>query len=395
MEPGGSILGSEPAAVEGELNQDIPMRPGMQCLLKLLRGASADCLNQQAEWEQALALAEEEHILPWAAHLCARQISVAPHLRSRLSAIQRDAAIAAFYWSSQLKGILRAFDQQGIAVVPLKGPFLAERLYADAALRVNHDLDLLVSKNDLARAEALLSALEFIPDTPDDYHRQWYRGRTTVELHHDVENPLAFNFHTASVLARAQPADFQGQRCWKLAPDDELLFLCLHGVRHRFERLTLILDLCLAFQKLDLPETAPPQPQLAERAILLTLGLAMARCLQPSNAAPPFLGASPAQLRHLDSLADRLWHRLLTQPSNPLDWRALHSFYLEIELPGRRLHRRLRHLKILLYRAIKPDYEFAASFGFHRLWQVRLLRPLRLLRDTLWHSAAWRNSPPG
>lgn len=358
------------------------MRPGMQGLLGLLRGRSVD-LHDEAEWEQALALAEEEQILPWVARLCVQQTSASPSLRSRLNTIERDAAIAGFYWSSELKSILRAFEQLGIVVVPLKGPFLAERLFGEAALRVSHDLDLLVSKDDLTRAEAVLSVLEFIPDTPDDYHRQWYRGRTTIELHHDVDNPLAFNVHIKSVLRRVQPAVFQGQRCWQLAPSDELLFLCLHGVRHRFERLSLILDLCLAFEKLDMSETVQARPEVAERSSLLVLGLAMARRLQPEISAPSFLGASPVQFRHLDSLADRLWHRLLTQPSEPLDWRSLHSFYLEIELPGHRLRRRLRHLQILLDRVIQPDYEFAARFGCHRVWQVRLFRPLRLLRDAI------------
>jgi hypothetical protein len=357
----------------------------MQCLLQFLRERTVDLLHDHADWEQGLALAEEERILPWVARLCTRQTSATPDMRNRLNAIERDAAIAAFYWSSELKSILRAFDQQGIAVVPLKGPFLAERLFGEAALRVSHDLDLLVSKHDLTRAEAVLSGLEFVPDKPDDYHRQWYRGRTTVELHHDVENPLAFNFHIASVLRRARPSEFQGQRCWQLTPSDELLFLCLHGVRHRFERLSLVLDLCLAFERFDLSETAPARPEMTEASSLLALGMAMARRLRPETPAPPFLGASLPQLRHLDSLADRLWQRLLTQPAEPLDWRALHSFYLEIELPDRRLGRRLRHMQILLDRVIIPDYEFAARFGFHRSWQVRLLRPFRLLRDAIWH----------
>jgi hypothetical protein len=51
-----------------------------------------------------------------------------------------------------------------------------------------------------------------------------------------------------------------------------------------------------------------------------------------------------------------------------------------MELPGwARLSRRVRHLRILLGRVIEPDYAFAAGLGFHRTWQVRLLRPLRLL----------------
>jgi hypothetical protein len=352
----------------------------MQCLLNLLRGHSVDLCNDQPRWEQALALAEEERILPWVARLCERQASVAPDLRNRLNTIQRDAAITAFFWSSELKAILSTFKERNIAVVPLKGPFLADRLYGETALRVNYDLDLLVPKHDLPQAEAALAALGFVPDTPDDYHRPWCRARTTVELHHDVENPLAFNFHTARVLERAKPAVFQGQPCWQLAPSDELLFLCLHGVRHRFERLSLILDLCLAFEKLAAPA---PQPEAAESSSLLVLGLALARRLQPEINASLSTHASPALIDHLDNLADRLWQQLLTQPSEPLDWRALHSFYLEIELPGHRLRRRWRHLQILHTRVIKPDYEFAARFGCHRRWQVRLLRPLRLLGDAI------------
>jgi hypothetical protein len=135
----------------------------MQCLLELLREPSTDLLHDQAEWEKALALAEEEHILPWVAQLCARRTLAALNLHKRLSGIERDAAIAGFYWSSELKSILRGLEQQGIAAVPLKGPFLAERLFGDTAVRVSHDLDLLVSKDDLIRAESVLSALEFIP----------------------------------------------------------------------------------------------------------------------------------------------------------------------------------------------------------------------------------------
>jgi hypothetical protein len=363
----------------------------MQCLLELLRGHNVDLCNDQPEWEQALVLAAEERVLPWVARLCERQASVAPDLRNRLNTIQRDAAITAFFWSSELKAILRAFEERNITVVPLKGPFLAERLYGDTALRVNYDLDLLVSKRDLPQAEAALSALDFVPDTPDDYHRPWCRARTTVELHHDVENPLAFNFHIASVLERIQPAVFQGQSCWQLAPSDELLFLCLHGVRHRFERLSLILDLCLAFEKLAAPA---PQPEAAESGSLLALGLAMARRLQPLINVPLGVNAAPAQIKHLDSLAERLWQQLLTEPSEPLDWRTLHAFYLEIELPGHRFRRRWRHLRILHTRVIKPDYEFAARFGCHRLWQVRLLRPLRLFRDAIRNFARSKDHIP-
>ena len=112
---------------------------------------------------------------------------------------------------------------------------------------------------------------------------------------------------------------------------------------------------------------------------LATLGLAMARRLEPGLCVkvPPSSGRDGERL---ERLADVLWDRLLTQSSEPLDWSDLHAFYLQIERPGwARLRRWVRHLQILSTRVIEPDYRFAARFGMHRAWQVRMLRPLRLL----------------
>jgi hypothetical protein len=280
-----------------------------------------------------------------------------------------------------LKGVLRAFDRSDILAIPLKGPFLAERLYGSAALRVSRDLDVLVPKANLPRAEAVLAANGFVPGTSDDYHRPWRRQGITLELHHDVENPLAFNFDAEGALRRARPAVFQGERCWQLAPEDELLFLCLHAARHRYERLSLVLDLQLAFERLPAAANGwHPRPECAGLNNLLILGLAMARHLHPGLSVTPEVAGSIPQSRRLEKLANRLWHRLLANPSESLDWSAVHAFFLEIESPGwPRFRRRARHIRILSGRVIEPDYRFAAQFGLQRTWQVCMLRPLRLL----------------
>ena len=59
------------------------MRPGMQCLLEILRAETLDRAIDEAERDAALALAEEEHVLPWVARcLRARQTSTSSaHLR--------------------------------------------------------------------------------------------------------------------------------------------------------------------------------------------------------------------------------------------------------------------------------------------------------------------------
>jgi hypothetical protein len=366
----------------------------MEYLLDVLRGGGVWAAAGDAEWDAMLALAEEEHVLPWvAARLRVPGSGLASERLERLAQMERDAGVAAFYWSCELRRLLHAFAESGIDAVPLKGPYLAQRMYGDVALRGCCDLDVLVADADLARAEAMLEEMGFDAGEADDYHRAWYlRGtvRTTVELHFDVENRLAFNFDVASALARTEAGDFQGAACRRLAPEDELLFLCLHGVRHRYDRLSLVLDLRLAFAALLRErEGWHPRAEVRELDGLIALGLAMVRRLDPEFDVRPGLRrlglrVTCAHAAHLEKVADGLWDELMTQTSEPLDWRAVHAFFVELEpSPWARTRRRGRHARILASRVIEADTLFAARFGMRRRWQAWLLRPVRMMTEAV------------
>ncbi len=136
------------------------MRPGMHLLLALLRGEASAGDGSAEQWGAALDIARQENILPWtAARLRSIPGALPPGLDARLRQIHRDAQVSAFFWTSTLRTLLADFHERGIPVVSLKGPWMAERLCGDAALRPCTDLDLLVRPVDLARSEALLSQL--------------------------------------------------------------------------------------------------------------------------------------------------------------------------------------------------------------------------------------------
>jgi len=84
-----------------------------------------------------------------------------------------------------------------------------------------------------------------------------------------------------SAWNRARPAQFQGVPAWLLAPSDELLFLCLHGTRHRFERLSHILDLAFAFRNFPVLPSAPRSRRASESRKILALSRMMANRLDP------------------------------------------------------------------------------------------------------------------
>src|SRR5580658_9815092 len=127
------------------------MRPGMQCLLNLLRTPTNVQSVSEAEWMAMLDLAEKEKVLPWtAASLKSANGAATPQLAERLHEIDRKIRVETFVWTSALEGTLAAFHRSGIPVVSLKGPWMAERLYGDVALRTYGDLDLLVHPSSIS-----------------------------------------------------------------------------------------------------------------------------------------------------------------------------------------------------------------------------------------------------
>jgi hypothetical protein len=354
----------------------------MQTLLDLLRGELNGPDVAAEEWMKVLDVAAEENILPWAAScLRAQPNRGAPEVDARLRAIDREARISAFVWSETLRCTLAEFHRRGIPVISLKGPWLARRLYGDAALRLYSDLDLLVRRADFVRSEDLLSGLGFSAAAQrDDYARTWSRDSIVLELHDDVENPLAFDFGVDAAWDRSQLAEFDGVPARLFAPSDELRFLCLHGARHRFERLSHILDLVLAFREMPAPESGTPSGRRRESDRMLALGCMMAARLDPQLAEVEAFYSTVPNRGSLGKTVEQLWQERMRERATLLNWRKKHLFLLSIECNGwDRLLACVRHLRILSTRLITDDFAFAARFRLYRTWQVWMLRPVRLL----------------
>jgi hypothetical protein len=361
------------------------MRQGMESLLTLLRGRLNRLTLDDAEFADLLEIAEQENLLLWAAEKLHRlDAEFTPSQQKRLDGIEREAQLSSFVYTETLKSVLIAFDRAGLPVIALKGPCLAERFYGDAALRTCYDLDLLVRRSNLDSTERLLTDLGFAPNgRADDYHRPWSRKSINLELHFNVENPHAFDFDIDAAWKRAERSQFHDAPVWLMAPPDELLYLCIHGVRHRFERLCLVLDLALAFRQLPDAANAPSWGSDVFGNIF-ALGWMMAARLDPELPIPQAVRISAGDRSRLEKLAGQLWQELMQAQPATLDWEAQHRFYLEVESPGwNRARRRWKHRRILLTRLIDDDFDFAGRFHLYRNWQVRLLRPVRLLMKSL------------
>lgn len=151
-----------------------------------------------------------------------------------------------------LEEAIGAVANAGVPCALLKGPFLGERLYGEAALRPSVDLDLLVAVDGLDRAIVALgdAGWRVQEGTSARWHRRHHHhlllvrpGATDVELHFRAHVGFGGALPAEDLLDRASSSEFLGKPVRLLAPEDEVLYLAVHAAGHGLGRLLWLVDL--------------------------------------------------------------------------------------------------------------------------------------------------------
>jgi hypothetical protein len=160
--------------------------------------------------------------------------------------------------TAELIRIVRLFRENGITVLPYKGPILAASVYGDVSLRSFSDLDILVAKRDVRSAKHLMLSQGYRPyallTTGQEAARLRSRNakdfafvradeRVRVELHWEITGIAFFPLDTNRLWGRLEQFTLGGVTLLNLQPEDLLLVLCVHGARHFFRRLEWICDI--------------------------------------------------------------------------------------------------------------------------------------------------------
>jgi hypothetical protein len=158
---------------------------------------------------------------------------------------------------SALDDIVKALTAAGVQVLLLKGAHLAPFVYRDIGMRWMADIDILIKREDLEKANELFLKMDYEhPDMEpvvwDDFGKkkevrdeaaviEWYKtdhmhlayGNPNViqdlELHWGIARSASpFAIDTEGLWERAWPEELNGQTVWVLSPEDLLLHISLH-----------------------------------------------------------------------------------------------------------------------------------------------------------------------
>lgn len=217
----------------------------------------AALLRGELDWEYLLGTAHRHGVaslLYWNLNATLPEAvpkEILDHLREHFLVNSRRS----LFLTGELLRLLNKFEAQGVPVVPYKGPTLAALAYGNLALREFMDLDILVRRRDVAKARDVLFILgyrqqEQLADAQAEAflksHCEYVftnDNGSVVELHWAIlPRNLSFSFEAEDLWERLESTMLGGATIDVFSPEDVLLILCVHGSKHRWERLAWTCD---------------------------------------------------------------------------------------------------------------------------------------------------------
>jgi len=220
-----------------------------------LQGVSA---FDEADFWQA---AEEEGMVAVLWHaVCDRPLSAkakvlaSSYLRTQTAQVMRCRQVT--------EEVLTAANSAGISVLCLRGQALAETLYENSSLRPQSDVDMLVSAADVPEFDDALRGIGFTP-TPI-YPMVFERGQVLVDVHTDIigmariaSRSKMTSLRTVEFFRHTKQGSFCGQPALILGHRVLLPYLCLHALKHSYERLIWLWDIVLLTRRIEKEQVWP------------------------------------------------------------------------------------------------------------------------------------------
>ncbi|GIV76714.1 MAG: hypothetical protein KatS3mg050_1108 [Litorilinea sp.] len=228
------------------------------------------CLQDAVDWSLLCHLAQHHHVVPLLSRglQTAAPQAVPAAVRRWLDEQMHVSIQSSLHLTRELLQLLARFRQRNIQVLPYKGPVLATSLYGDLSLRPFGDLDLLVRDQDVLQALDVLLAAGYqilrpaavaTGERPLQMKRVchlvsrsswayqlvlWQPARQVlVELHWRPLPRYVFPASPQFLWEDLDAVSLGNEVLLTFSPENLLWFLCVHGAKHRWQRLSWICDL--------------------------------------------------------------------------------------------------------------------------------------------------------
>lgn len=295
------------------------------------RGRIEILLRRDLDWDYVFQKAKQNCVTPL---LCKNLLnnfaeSIPHEISIRLENYLHLHTLNNLRLTGELLELIKLLESHEVPVLAFKGPTLAVLAYHDLSLRQFGDLDVLVHKRDVKRALDLVGnrGYQRCPRPSTSLNRKQKDvslvsedGQTRLELHWRLSR-VYFSFsldqkrNSRQMWKRLETVNIAGSAVRSMPVSDLLLYLCLHGSKHRWDRLLWICDIA---------ELIRTHPQLDWHGLLrkarglgcervLALGLLLSQNLL-GTALPPHVTSRLNAEKNLQAIAASACELLFSDP---------------------------------------------------------------------------------
>lgn len=171
-----------------------------------------------------------------------------PAVVQALKTSYHQTAMANLFLFQETRSIIEALNLAGIPAILFKGSALAIEIYGQAALRPCSDVDMLVAREKLPEVKKIFfdNGFSFPKDLIDErfYYRNHFHiafnkplknAAVQIEVHWNLmDKYLLKGTNIDEIWKRKQPLAFEGLQTYGLAPEDEIIYLALHTLKHGY-----------------------------------------------------------------------------------------------------------------------------------------------------------------
>jgi hypothetical protein len=302
--------------------------------LKLLLAVSRpdrpiDFDTSELDWDLLRKLAESHGLLP----LVWEAVRKHAHCASSF-ALQHEAeqyGKRQLKLSSALLALTQQFRNENIALLPYKGPTLAQQLYGNLALRQSVDLDILIRPAELRSAKEVLAGMGFRQTLNHSRAQELFlesshceaefyseSADVSVELHWAVL-PIEFgvNLPSSATFDEGTRILFCGAELPVATREESILWLAAHATKHCWNRLIFLSDFAHALSAPDLDvDRLMSRARAAHSESMVKFGVSLLqRVLHyvPAQLTPLSMDAPPR--RQLEFVTVRLLSGSVVEPS--------------------------------------------------------------------------------
>jgi putative nucleotidyltransferase-like protein len=325
-------------------------------------------------WELFISLASRHAIVPLASQRLARAATdaVPPSVLTSLRTVTEQSAMRSLRLAGDLVTVTNALSGSAIDSIAFKGPTLASLLYGNLSLRQFEDLDILVHPHAVRQARGVLLALDYsaVLEFNEDQ-----RASLLLSGHHEQ----FVNRETGTTIERhwwenRQQTTIGGVAMYTLGVEQLLLYLCMHGGKHSWRRVSWLCDFQRALIRYPTADWSNVLALAAQNGTLRMVGIGfkLLDTLFDDSERSAALKAAKLRDPDVDRVSSVIVKRLLDTDT------AVPALDFNVQIQSReRLRDRLRYAWHVL---VEPHPADVSLFGLPRAiyGMYFIFRPLRL-----------------